>query len=399
MTCRGQLMRCVRRFVLPVLVAASCVTSSASAAAPGYADWFRYGSDAVETWIISETADPNEVHIKRKTEASGPLRRVLVLYPRVSSAYDIAITQILRVFERKGINAEMTVRNFKVDDKAGAAALAWAAEQKVDLIYAMGSESTAWLYDHYRNGPIPVISVASKDPVTLGQTKSYNAGSGTNFAFTSLNMPIEVQMNYVLELRPELRNIAVLVDSKNISAVQTQAEPIAQYARQRGVQVIDVAVQDPKKAREELSQLVPAAVATMKKNDPTLNNSVFWVTGSTSIFREISTINASSDRVPVLSVVPEVVTAGDHSAVLAIGISFESNGHLAAVYGADVLSGRSRVGDLKVGIVSPPDIAINFRKAREIGLKVPFSFFEAASNIYDYDGRPVRSGGRTVTIQ
>jgi hypothetical protein len=41
--------------------------------------------------------------------------------------------------------------------------------------------------------------------------------------------------------------------------------------------------------------------------------------------------------------------------------------------------------------VSPPDIAISFLKAREIGLKVPFPFFENASFVYDYEGRPVRT--------
>ena len=42
-------------------------------------------------------------------------------------------------------------------------------------------------------------------------------------------------------------------------------------------------------------------------------------------------------------------------------------------------------------MVSPPDIAISFLKAREIGLRVPFSFFESASFVYDYDGHPVRT--------
>jgi putative ABC transport system substrate-binding protein len=88
--------------------------------------------------------------------------------------------------------------------------------------------------------------------------------------------------------------------------------------------------------------------------------------------------------------IPEIVTAGEDTAVLATGISFESNAHLAAIYGADILTGRAKVGDLKVGIVSPPDIAISFLRARQIGMVVPFSFFEAASFIYDYDGLPVR---------
>ena len=114
------------------------------------------------------------------------------------------------------------------------------------------------------------------------------------------------------------------------------------------------------------------------------------------MFREIRAINSHSDRVPVLSVVPEVVRAGEDSAVLSIGISFESNAHLAAIYGIDVLEDRVDAGDLPVGIVSPPDIAINFRKAREIGLEIPFSFFESASFVYDYEGRIVRQNGRPV---
>jgi putative ABC transport system substrate-binding protein len=97
--------------------------------------------------------------------------------------------------------------------------------------------------------------------------------------------------------------------------------------------------------------------------------------------------------VPVISAVPEIVKPGDDSAAISIGISFESNAHLAAVYGADVLLGRVAAGDLRVGIVSPPDIAINFRKTREIGMAVPFRFFESASYIYDYEGRAVRTVG------
>ena len=188
----------------------------------------------------------------------------------------------------------------------------------------------------------------------------------------------------------EVKNFAILVDSKNVSAVETQAKPMAALARKRGIRVMNLAIQDPKNAKVELAKLVRSAVATMRKNDPTLSKSLFWITGSTSVFREIATINRQSDRVPVLSVVPEVVKVGNDSAVLAIGISFKSNARLAAIYGAEVLSGLKRAGDLPVGIVSPPDIAINFRKAREIGLVIPFNFFEAATYVYDVDGQVVR---------
>jgi putative ABC transport system substrate-binding protein len=267
---------------------------------------------------------------------------------------------------------------------------------QAQLILSMGSETTAWLHHRYRGGAIPVVSVCSKDPVELGQMPGYESGSGTNMAFTSLNTPIDVQMAYLLQLKPQLQNLAILVDIKNVSAMQTQATPMAREAERRGIRALMVTVGRRRNAREELAQLVPGTVAAMRRNDPVLDNSVFWVTGSTYVFNEIATINEHADRVPVLSAVPEVVRAGGDSAVLSIGVSFESNAYLAAVYATDVLTGRARAGEIKVGIVSPPDIAINFRKAREIGMRVPFTFFEGAGYIYDYEGTAVRSNGRSL---
>lgn len=362
------------------------------------ATWFRIDQEAAETWMVTTAADdPLRVEIRRRGNRQRAAKaRVLVLYPRPSSAYDVAISKILDVFGEKDIDVAFTAINFKIENARGKDALDLAEREGFDLIFSMGSESTAWAFENYRGGRLPVVSVCSKDPVQLGQIQGYEAGSGTNFAFTSLNMPVEAQLTYLLELKPNLRNLGILVDSKNVSAVQTQAEPMARLAAQRGLQVLTLAVKEPARAAEELKTLLTQAVATMRKSDVDLSNSVFVVTGSTAVFKEIATINAHADRVPVLSMVPEVVAPGDDSAVLSIGISFESNAHLAAIYGADVLRGRVRAGDLKVGIVSPPDIAINFRKAREIGLKVPFRFFESASFVYDYEGRAVRANGRSI---
>jgi putative ABC transport system substrate-binding protein len=358
--------------------------------------WFKHGDEVLSAWTVSEVPnDPMRVTIRPRFN-SEPDRRVLVVYPRPSSAYDVAITKILQVFAEKEIAAEFTIVNFNNDNARGKAALAMAEKSGYGLVFSMGSESTAWMYANYLGGKLPVVSVCSKDPVELGQVKDYESGSGTNFAYTSLNMPTEVQMAYIRELRPNLRNFAILVDGKNISAMQTQAQPMAKLARQLGIQALEVVVNDPDNARGELQNLVPAAVRTMKKNDPGLTDSVFWVTGSTAVFKEIATINAHADRVPVISAVPEIVKPGDDSAAISIGISFESNAHLAAVYGADVLLGRVQPGELKVGIVSPPDIAISFRKTREIGMAVPFRFFESASYIYDYEGRAVRTAGGTA---
>jgi putative ABC transport system substrate-binding protein len=370
----------------------SSIAGAARAAEPRPFDkWFKYKSEIEKNWTVAgDPANAMRVVISRK-ETPGATRRVLVMYPRPSSAYDIAITEILQIFAAKELNAEVEVVNFELDNAKGKAVLQAAEANKTELIFAMGSESAAWLYHNYKGGAVPVVTVCSKDPVLLGQMKDYDTGSGNNFAFTSLNVPIDVQMSYVRELRPNLKNIAVLVDMKNVSAVQTQAEPVAQYLKEKGVNVIWGSVQDPTKAREELTRIIPEAVRNMRKTDPNLDNSLFWITGSTSVFKEIRTINEYADRVPVISVVPEIVTKGADTAVLAIGVSFESNARLAAIYGAQILNGTAP-GKLRVGLVSPPDMAISFMKARDIGMRIPFNFFEVASFVYDYTGANARMG-------
>lgn len=372
---------------------------AASGAVPALAlaSWFKVDEARSADWRVEPVeGDPLQAMVRRVEPGSGPLRRLLVLYPRPSPAYDVAISKILEVFSAKNLNLELLAFNFQGDDGRGAAALQMVEDGPVDLVLSMGSESTAWLHQYYRKGAVPVVTVCSKDPVALGQMPGYEEGSGTNFAFTSLNMPIDVQLAYLQDFRPGLRNLGILVDGKNISAVRTQAKPMQQAAVARGITVQYLAVQNPAKAREELAKLVGEATVQMQASDPGLERSLFWITGSTAVFKEIATINAHAGRVPVVSAVPEVVQEGDDSAVLSIGISFESNANLAAIYAVDILAGRTTPGKLKVGIVSPPDIAINFRRARQIGLDVPISFFESANYIYDYDGRLVRRLGEPV---
>lgn len=361
-----------------------------------YHAWFKVTAATRDHWrLVEAPGNPLELRVVAKEPSPGTRpKKIMVVYPRPSSAYDIAISKMLSVFANKLLAVELTVVNFQNQDGRGRQALKRAEDEQFDLILAMGSESTAWLWEHYRGGRLPVVTVCSKDPVLLGQASAYDRGSGSNFAFTSLNVPIDVQMAYVAALKPQLKSIAVIADGANVSAMETQARPVLEYARARGISALELTVKDPADAKAELARLVKGAVETMSAVDPSLASSIFWVTGSTAVFREIATINAHADRAAVLSVVPDIVRGGGESAMLSIGISFESNAQLAALYASDVLTGRSEVGQIKVGVVTPPDMSINFQKVREAGASIPLSIFAAAGTIYDYEGNLVRLDGK-----
>ena len=136
----------------------------------------------------------------------------------------------------------------------------------------------------------------------------------------------------------------------------------------------------------------------MQKLDPGLNNSIFWVTSSTAIFSNIETVNKYTERVPVIAGIPNAVATGENSAVIAFGVDRRTNAHQATLYAIDILKGRKKPGNFPVGIVTPPDISINFLVAKKIGLKIPFFYIENATFIYDYTGQVVRDFGENLVI-
>lgn len=368
------------------------------------APWLKVDSDVVQAWDARETSSDRV----RFTMADGAEsadssssiaddKKVLFIFPKKSSAYDTALSTSLRVFADRGLFPEVEVVLMGKDTSKRMEVIAAAETSEVDLIFATGSSSAKFAYKNYLGGKIPVVTICAKDPVMLGQMPDYDSGSGSNMAFTSLNVPVGLQGKYLKELKPGLKNVAVLFANENKSAIKTQYEPLIKWGKENDIQVLGVGVSQ-KEAAVELSKAVPNAVAQMRSSDPSLEESIFWITGSTSVFREIATINAHSSTVPVLSVVPDVVQAGNDTAVMSIGVGFDSNAQLAAIYGINVLMGNAKAGDLPVGLVEPPDIAISFLKSRDIGMKVPFSFVERASTIYGNAGEIARSKGKNVVV-
>lgn len=326
--------------------------------------------------------------VPKQTMSAQPLKKIFVLFPKKSSAYDTELEQILLYFQQKKMDASFLLYFYGKEDEKGMEAMRLAEKEKMDLIFAMGSDSAGFIHKNYRGaGKIPVVTICAKDPVLLDQMQNYETGSNTNIAYTSLDMPTTIQLEYLRTLVPDLRNIVVLYARQNTSAYNAQVKPLAEACAGTSIAVHELVVENRATAKQELREKVSEAYIMLKRRDPELKKSIFWITGSTEVFSDIATIAQNAGKIPVLSLATDVVDEGDASAAMSIGVGFESNAQLAAFYAWQILSGKAKPGEMPVGIVSPPDIAINFRRVKAIGLKIPFSFFERASIIYDYEGK------------
>ncbi|MBN2146327.1 MAG: hypothetical protein JW726_03020 [Anaerolineales bacterium] len=367
-------------------------------------EWFIPPVQVDAGWEVSLA--PGQTEIILLEPKNGEVQfRLLFILTRGHTLFDRAVEVVLTTFRDRGITTAAAVAlamepETKTADVAKVmATLAYGEENNYDLVYPIGSEATAVLHDEYSDGLLPVVALLAKDPVLLGQTPSYSEGSGTNIAYTSVSVPVDIQMIYFRQLIPELKNIIVLYDENNTSTVKTQVEPLDTYAQDQGINVIHLAVTqvDTNDAtRAELEALFPAIMSELRSSDPENKQSIFLLTNSGSIVQVFDTVVELAEEIPVVSLLPDLVQEGEDSAVMSVGVSFDSNSILSAVYGVRILEEGVSPGDLPVGVITPPDIAINFLKAREIDLRIPFTLFESATYIYDAAGSLVREKGQRV---
>ena len=359
--------------------------------------WFSPTNVINEKWLlIYNIADPLRFELIQKDAPNTDTPyKIMLAFPKRSSAYDTAVERITEQFIARGIPVNFTAVNFQSDQQKGISLLREIESGEYDLVFSVGSTSTKFITENIQYINTPVVSVTSKDPLLLGHVTDYNSGSGTNIAYTSLDVPVEVQLAYLRELRPELMNIGVMYARNNLSAYEAQVVPLRDAVAD-SVNIIDIVVEDQDNAATELAQKIPQAIEEMRITDPYFANSIFWITGSTSVFQEIETINAHSNAIPVVSLVTDVVQEGKNSAVISIGIGFDTNADLASFYAMDILLNGIDPATLPVGVVNPPDIAINFLVAKSINMQIPFNFFESSATIYDSNGILTHKSGEQV---
>ena len=381
-------------------LAATLATAAAADARPDLS-WLRYDRSAEGYEINRDLGDTarHEATPIWSDKATESVAHVMLVIPKKSvTAYSVSVNAILATFRERRSPARFSIWFYDSDEVVARESIDWAESEGVDLIMTVGSDATQLFHELYRGpGKIPVVTSASKDPVLMGQVADYDGGSGDNFAFTSINVNTATLLTLLRQVFPDLENIWVIYASQNTSAIQTQLRPLQDHATSEGdLRVGEVMVEDAASAVGDLHVRMPEAVAELTEADPERSKSIFWVTGSTSVYAHIGLINELSGGVPVLAALPDVVRPGPESALFSIGVNQSSAVHLAALYAVSILEGRASPGELPVGQVSPPDIAINFMKVEEMGITLPFTFFEDATFIYDRTGRTARAFGQRV---
>lgn len=353
-------------------------------------DWLKIDESHKDTWSITENTEEFEGKIFRSKEGSSVENRVLILCSKKSSSYILAFNKLLEVVGGKFKETEFIFYNFNKDNSRASEIMAYELNNNINLIVAMGSEAMIYSSENLTDIDIPVVTCINKDPVLLGYVDDYISGSETNIAYTSVNVPLNVNIEWLLKFKPELKSMAILYDPDHSSVVKSEVLPLMEFLKSNGISYFDGGIKSGETIKEDIAVTMKNGIAFMRERDPELKDSTFWLTSSTNIFSEMSIISKNAGVVPVASSVPNTVNSSEDSAMLAFGIDRRNSANLAALYINEILSENSTPGELPVGVVTPPDISISFLAAEKVGEKIPFEIFENASFVYGYDGRKLR---------
>ncbi len=357
---------------------------------------FALNKRLIEQWRQQRHPDNSQwVAVKpAKVDPAAESYAVVVVISRESNDYRVGVEMLLEQLNRNRFAATLTLINVDGRAELMAAVLAMVSTQAIDLMVTVGAEATHYLHQHY-HGPLPVVTMASPDPVLRGEVESYG-GSKSHMAYTSMNLPMALQREYLHQLKPQLKVVGIIYDSTDEISVQGEVVPLSAELTGVKVAVVPIAIDWVPDAAAQLTDRIPLALVEMAKIDPSSEGSLLWVSSSPTVLNQLTTISQQSGKVPLVSANLTAVRSGESSAALAFGIDIRSNAQLAARLMMAILRGGVTPESLPVGVVTPADIAVNLQVARRLGLKVPVALLDIANFIYDIKGRLVRDFGRPV---
>jgi len=261
----------------------------------------------------------------------------------------------------------LDVRDTKGDLKSVAAAARSLEEQKVDLIYTLGTSVTLAAKRATKN--VPIVFYAGTDPVAVGLVESLRKPgerfTGVHGQFTNLTAK---RLELLKQMIPRLRRVVTFYSPDN-PAAQRSMTIARDAARQLKVELIERPVASVEELRAGLRALQPGeADAFFFVSDAMLNSQ-----------EELIIDTARAKRLPTMFAYQGSVAKG---ALASYRESYYALGRLSAKHVQRVLLGADP-GDLPVEQLDRLHFVINLKTAKALGLTIPESLLQRADQVID----------------
>jgi ABC-type uncharacterized transport system substrate-binding protein len=240
------------------------------------------------------------------------------------------------------------------------------ARSRVDVILAAGTPSVFPARD--AAGNIPVVFVATFDPVATGLVASLARPGGNVTGMTTISSDLVAKrVQLIKELFPGITRVALLVREASPTAPH-YIEETRSAAKQLALDVQVLTERDP----SDFEKLFVAARA-----------SEALVVGDDTEFTAYRTQMAEMavrNRLPTIHGLREMVDAGG---LIAYGASFHDLYRRAASHVKKIIMHGARPGEIPVEQPSKFELVVNMRTAQALGLNMPPTLLARADEVIE----------------
>jgi putative ABC transport system substrate-binding protein len=217
---------------------------------------------------------------------------------------------------------------------------------------------------------IPIVFIASQDPVKLGLVTSLArpAANMTGVNFFAGELAAK-RLEILRELVPKAARVAALVNPVNQAQAETTLRELTGAARGMG---LDIQVLNASTSRE-----IDAAFATLPRERP---DALFVASDTLFTSRIIQVVNlATRHGIPTTFPNREFI---DRGGLMSYGASIADAWRQSGIYTGRILKG-AKPADLPVMQATKLDLVINNQTARILGLEVPSTLLARADEVIE----------------
>jgi ABC-type uncharacterized transport system, periplasmic component len=300
--------------------------------------------------------------------------------PKVEQKY-VAITAIVEHPAldnvRKGVEDELkdngyiAGKNLKLQFQSAQGSSANAAQiakqfvaNKPDVIVGIATPSTQALVATTKL--IPIVFTAVTDPVAAKLTPSWDA-SKTNVTGVSDALPLETQIDMMLKIKPDAKNIGYVYSPSEINSTIVLKE-LQVALEKRGMKIIAAPAQ-------RTSDISTAARSLKGKVDliyTTTDNNVV------SAYEALAKV-ANESKIPLLASDPD---SAERGAIAALGMSYYDLGRQAGKIVIRILNGE-KPGDIPSQVGNITQLTINTKAAERQGVTLSDDVLKSAAKIVE----------------
>ncbi len=284
--------------------------------------------------------------------------KIAVLFWHESLNDELAFKGIKRVFEVSGLRYSFDVKqSHSSREKMNEYLTKW-KQEKVDLIFAMGTAAALAAKKQVTN--IPIVFTAVTHPVLSNITNSFAETGQKNLTGGSNWIPTEKIVNTFFKVVPNMKTLGVVYNKKNkVSSAEVASLKESLKSKVVKLKMLARTADNIVEVKKQLNDLVGKIDA-------------LWIPIDDLIYKNIKQIKqiTVSKKIPLLASSHRGFKDG---AILGIVVDYVGLGKKSAAYAIKILSQKMAPHKFPIATMNGHKMLLNLKAAKEIDYEIPLA--------------------------